>query len=543
MRRLGAWVFLVVSVGAVPAGALEALFNKPPFADPVEERLVALVGAVPAGGKLELCQYQFGRPAVVQAVTNAARRGVRVRLVVEKDNVNVHVARLAAMPNATVVTEDRSSLMHNKFILFDQGGSSAVADTVWTGSMNLTTDGMTKDAQNVVVFQDAAVAALFAAEFRQMWSNRLFGTTKTAVPPPPPRVYTVAGRTVEVWFSPKDGAGQRLRQLVDAATASVCFNIFTFTTNAGVVRALTNAARRGVKVTGVFDAFSGGNYGAAGAFTVLSQANLPVFRDRVDGQPPSLQYLLHHKFMVIDAETSSPVVVTGSFNWTAAADNQNDENMLVIRGDRCLAWRFLQEARVRTEEAGGVFVLPYRPPAVAGLQAVSVPEGLRVSWGVPDACGLDRLVVRWSTVSAPTNPSDGMGGATALPGQGSVVFAPAVEPGTTLHLSVFLVDVLGTSSPRASVTAVYRGGTEDIAVLDNDIGPEDRELTVAPPSSGFWRSVRVYDLSGRLVRALPVGGTVWDLRDDMGVPVGSGTYFVVCRSGDRVVKNRVRVRR
>jgi phosphatidylserine/phosphatidylglycerophosphate/cardiolipin synthase-like enzyme len=47
---------------------------------------------------------------------------------------------------------------------------------------------------------------------------------------------------------------------------------------------------------------------------------------------------MHHKFMVIDGE----IVVTGSYNWSAAAEERNDENLVVIR-DRGVAGAFERE--------------------------------------------------------------------------------------------------------------------------------------------------------------------------------------------------------
>jgi phosphatidylserine/phosphatidylglycerophosphate/cardiolipin synthase-like enzyme len=55
---------------------------------------------------------------------------------------------------------------------------------------------------------------------------------------------------------------------------------------------------------------------------------------RLDANPG----LMHHKFMVIDGE----IVVTGSYNWSAAAEERNDENLVVIR-DRGVAGAYERE--------------------------------------------------------------------------------------------------------------------------------------------------------------------------------------------------------
>jgi phosphatidylserine/phosphatidylglycerophosphate/cardiolipin synthase-like enzyme len=55
---------------------------------------------------------------------------------------------------------------------------------------------------------------------------------------------------------------------------------------------------------------------------------------RLDGNPA----LMHHKFMVVDGG----LVLTGSYNWSTAAEDRNDENIVIIR-DRHVAEAFTQE--------------------------------------------------------------------------------------------------------------------------------------------------------------------------------------------------------
>jgi hypothetical protein len=63
--------------------------------------------------------------------------------------------------------------------------------------------------------------------------------------------------------------------------------------------------------------------------------------------------LLHHKYMLVDANSlSNAMVITGSHNWSYSADTANDENTLVIR-DRTISNLFLQEFAQRYHESGG----------------------------------------------------------------------------------------------------------------------------------------------------------------------------------------------
>jgi phosphatidylserine/phosphatidylglycerophosphate/cardiolipin synthase-like enzyme len=51
---------------------------------------------------------------------------------------------------------------------------------------------------------------------------------------------------------------------------------------------------------------------------------------------------VHHKFAVIDANGSDPVVILGSYNWTGAGAYDNDENTLIMH-DQALAQAYYEE--------------------------------------------------------------------------------------------------------------------------------------------------------------------------------------------------------
>jgi phosphatidylserine/phosphatidylglycerophosphate/cardiolipin synthase-like enzyme len=67
---------------------------------------------------------------------------------------------------------------------------------------------------------------------------------------------------------------------------------------------------------------------------LLKAAKVPVFTDGMHSSA-------HNKIVLIDAREEQPVLVTGSFNFTFAAQYRNAENLLVIRGNRELARAYL----------------------------------------------------------------------------------------------------------------------------------------------------------------------------------------------------------
>jgi phosphatidylserine/phosphatidylglycerophosphate/cardiolipin synthase-like enzyme len=131
----------------------------------------------------------------------------------------------------------------------------------------------------------------------------------------------------QVYFSPNGGATKAVVAALDAARVSVLVQAYTFT-SAPIARELVEAHKRRVDVQVILDRKeTGAKYSAA---EFLAHADIATL---IDGA----HAITHNKIMVIDAET----VITGSFNFTTAAERQNAENLLVIR-DKTLAAQYTE---------------------------------------------------------------------------------------------------------------------------------------------------------------------------------------------------------
>lgn len=65
-------------------------------------------------------------------------------------------------------------------------------------------------------------------------------------------------------------------------------------------------------------------------------------KERLTGLNTHVKYV-HNKFMLVDPLSEDPVVIAGSANFSDASTTQNDENMLVIRGNKRVADIYLGE--------------------------------------------------------------------------------------------------------------------------------------------------------------------------------------------------------
>lgn len=134
--------------------------------------------------------------------------------------------------------------------------------------------------------------------------------------------------TIEYAFSPEDDAGGRVVRAIDAARAQVLVQAFSFT-HERIAEALVRAARRGVDVRILADADQT-ELIERSVVRRLAAEGLAVFVD--DGHLAA-----HNKVVVVDADDPAPTVITGSFNFTFAAQYRNAENLLILRGNPALA--------------------------------------------------------------------------------------------------------------------------------------------------------------------------------------------------------------
>jgi phosphatidylserine/phosphatidylglycerophosphate/cardiolipin synthase-like enzyme len=133
---------------------------------------------------------------------------------------------------------------------------------------------------------------------------------------------------VEVAFTPGEDIAKLIIRHLDGARESVHMQAYLFT-HKGIARALVAAAKRGVTVEIVADA----RQYEAGGLPVLKDLERGGARIWMNGSMAAS----HNKVIVIDGLT----VITGSYNFTHAAQSRNAENVVVLTGNRALAQRFI----------------------------------------------------------------------------------------------------------------------------------------------------------------------------------------------------------
>jgi phosphatidylserine/phosphatidylglycerophosphate/cardiolipin synthase-like enzyme len=137
----------------------------------------------------------------------------------------------------------------------------------------------------------------------------------------------LAAEVIQVFFSPHGGATEAVVHELGSAKGEVLVQAYSFT-SAPIAKALVDAHKRGVKVTVVLDRSQRSTKYSSADF--VNNAGIPTYID-------AKHAIAHNKIMILDRAT----LITGSFNFTKAAEEKNAENLLVIRGDAGLVKKYL----------------------------------------------------------------------------------------------------------------------------------------------------------------------------------------------------------
>ncbi len=313
------------------------------------EALVRFVGLARDGMALRAAVYEFHYQPVANAFAKAIEAGADVKIVYDAESDykvdNEATIKTAGLDdyNAVIPRTVTEGIRHNKFIVLMKGNKPLA---VWTGSTNISAGGIFGHSNVGHTVWDADVAAKYLDYWERLAHNltptRLRAPNKAATPTPagkPPK------NSVSPLFSARDDkesnetlewyAG-RLGEAKEVSCMTFAFNIDEVFQR--VLGQENDVLRYVVKDDPLGEAESIGHdrdvIFAAGAY--LGEGALANFlRER--SNPLNQNRYIHNKFMLVDPLSDDPLVVTGSANFSRPSQRTNDENMLVIRGNKRVA--------------------------------------------------------------------------------------------------------------------------------------------------------------------------------------------------------------
>ena len=290
-----------------------------------------------AQSTLDICVYNASDALIASAINDAYNRGVQVRYIADDDVVNSMLNSLD--PNIPIVYRTptpTAGIMHNKFLVIDV--NSVNNSWIMTGSTNWTNpSNLFNDYNNLIFVQDQALAKAYTMEFEEMWSG-FFGSNKSDNTP---HDFNVNGKHMELYFSPSDQTTSKIHEVINSVDYTLEFALLEFTRDDLGDAIIDVHNSFGTNVRGIMES-TNSQYSE---FLNMTSAGVNVKSH--SGIPNTI----HHKYAIADADitASDPILLTGSHNWSNNAENNSDENTLIIH-DHTTANIYLQEFTKRFDE-------------------------------------------------------------------------------------------------------------------------------------------------------------------------------------------------
>jgi phospholipase D-like protein len=322
---------------------------------------------------LKVFAYDLNEPDVVKILLTLAAQG-RVRVIL--DNAKLHVGGTPEDQFTDLFKQRKKSpsdilrgsfarYSHDKILIVSRNGGSAIQ--VLTGSTNFSLTGLYVNANHVLLFEDAGVAAHYDEVFEKSWQVLSGNKSPSKTAAAAFSATSLANQLYEsqvgfvpktqVTFSPHTsadantilgGMADRISQETHSAKGNVIFAVMQIARSAGPVCEKLGElhATQSVYSYGISDApegiflYSPGHTTGVQVTGKPSQVMLPAPFDQVPSLPG---HEIHDKFVVCGLNGNDPVVYCGSSNLALGGEESNGDNLLAIH-DADIATAFAIEA-------------------------------------------------------------------------------------------------------------------------------------------------------------------------------------------------------
>lgn len=315
--------------------------------------------------ELRVCAYEFHYLPVLEALKSAQARGVSVKIIYDRRKDNPGKENDLAIATAGIETlcikrtANPSAIAHNKFILLLKDNKP---QSVLTGSTNFSEGGIFGHSNVVHVVEEQPIAQAYLEYWNLLSADPESVDLRPILSHREPLTANLPPAGTAVVFSPRSSleALEWYASLAAGATDGL-FATFAFgihpsfqevyrTSQAKMRFALLEKLTRPMEAGPERDAEEAkitelrkipGNRFAVGSFLKLNQFDHWLAED-LSHLNTNVRYV-HTKYMLIDPLGTDPIVITGSANFSEASTKNNDENMLIIRGNKRVAEIYLGE--------------------------------------------------------------------------------------------------------------------------------------------------------------------------------------------------------
>jgi phosphatidylserine/phosphatidylglycerophosphate/cardiolipin synthase-like enzyme len=333
-----------------------------------EAMLAFIEGAEPGRDELRIAAYEFTFSPFLDALKRALDGGVDIRIVYDgredKKGIpgkpNRTAVGQAGLANVSVErTRPKSVISHNKFIVKLRDGEPVA---VWTGGTNFSKGGIFGHSNVAHLVEDPAVAKLFLAYWTLLADDLQHADLVAGAEAITPLPIGKLPKGTTPIFSPRHdlAALDAYAKLALSAQQGLMMT-FAFGMNDvfKTVYRTSTAPLRFALLEKKTRPMEDGPEKLAEEAAIQQLRNMPqnVFavgnligstkidgwvKERLSGLNSNIRYV-HNKFMLIDPLGNDPIVIAGSANFSAASTQDNDENMIVVRGNKRVADIYLGE--------------------------------------------------------------------------------------------------------------------------------------------------------------------------------------------------------
>jgi phosphatidylserine/phosphatidylglycerophosphate/cardiolipin synthase-like enzyme len=351
----------------------------------LDEAIIRFIGSARKGDSLLCCFYEFRHMPVVQALASAIDAGVNVVIIIDAKineytdskgkkhpsfprDENLATIAAAGILKTHIIERDANpaEIQHNKFMVLMKGKAAA---EVWTGSTNISLGGFTGQTNVGHWVRNRAVARAFKAYWDVLAANpgslkgdpradaikkkKAYRTQVETLGAVPADVASIAKGITPI-FSPRIGLGalNLYVKMADSAERAACMTL-AFGISSELKQALMDNTSQSHIVFLLLEKKDTPNNRSSKPFVAINAANNvyqawgsflrdPVYQWVRETNARELQFnehisYIHSKFLLMDPLGADPIVITGSANFSEASTTDNDENMIVIRGNTRVA--------------------------------------------------------------------------------------------------------------------------------------------------------------------------------------------------------------
>jgi phosphatidylserine/phosphatidylglycerophosphate/cardiolipin synthase-like enzyme len=342
----------------------------------LEEAMLAFIGQASGPGYgLRAAVYEFSYEPAAKAFGDAQKKCKDVQIVYDArrpggsstkakqagkrvDAVEALLKKYGLGRAAIPRTQNPNYIAHNKFIVLLEGDKPVA---VWTGSTNFTESGIFGQSNVGHAVYDANIAQSYLDYWTELAKDPAGKDLKQQTEELTPDIEGRPAKGTTPLFSPRSGLAtldwyaEAMKGVTEVLNFTAAFGVnqvfltvlkvkkpalrYLFLEKWGV-NAKTAAATQKALGSDVF------NQVAVGSF-LGSDVLEDYLKDRWAAElsnplSQNVRYT-HTKYMLVDPLGDDSVVITGSANFSDASTTNNDENMLVIRGDARVADIYLGE--------------------------------------------------------------------------------------------------------------------------------------------------------------------------------------------------------